>query len=85
MPPKQTEIELSDDDFDEIISDDEDAKPNKNDPVAVLRGSLTKPRHTQTSTKHLHGESSNFRRKSIGSTKGLRKWVVVRGEDARYV
>jgi hypothetical protein len=58
MPPKKVDFELSDDDFDEIISDDEDQKPNASDPALVLRGSLQKPRHSTTSTKHLHGELS---------------------------
>jgi CBS-domain-containing membrane protein len=60
MPPTKQEIELSDDDFDEILSDeDEVVKPDKNNVNAVLKGSLSKPRHTLVSAKSLHGKSSS--------------------------
>ncbi|ORY27368.1 hypothetical protein BCR39DRAFT_538518 [Naematelia encephala] len=61
MPPKRdaTAAQLSDDDDDEYLdeliqSDDEDIKPDVNSNSKLLKGALSKPRHTLLNTKHLH-------------------------------
>ena len=61
MPVKEsTHTELSDSDFDELVSEEDDnaeAKPNLSvDTALLLRGSLQRPRHSTLNTKHLHGK-----------------------------
>lgn len=54
MPLKQdTNYEVSDSELDELLSDDEDKKPE----AGPFGGAITKPRHVTTSCRGLHGES----------------------------
>jgi hypothetical protein len=56
MPPKRTtNIELSDSELDELLSDDEEERKPEAGPYG---GAITKPRHVTTSCKQLHGELS---------------------------
>ena len=53
--------DLSDSDYDELVSDggaedDQDSKPTANDSTRLLKGALQRPRHVTFNTKHLHGE-----------------------------
>jgi hypothetical protein len=55
--PRKTDIILSEDDYDELLSGDEedvDAKPD----TGPFGGTITKPRHVTTSTKSLFGKSA---------------------------
>ena len=57
MPPKRpvSDDESEYDDLDELISEDEDDK-TLTGVAALLKGSLSMPRHTTTSVEHVNSE-----------------------------
>jgi hypothetical protein len=73
MPPKRplvSDDESEYDDLDELLSDNEDDKPTGI--AALLKGSLSIPRHTSTSVEHINSESG---RAAGGAAKGSTEWA----------